>query len=260
MKKLLFFDIDGTLLDESNQEVPKSTMTALQKAQENGHLVFINTGRSFTAVPNIIKNMNIDGYVCGCGGYLSYHGEVLQDTTLDIALCQQLVQKLNECKLSAVLESTNCIYFDTNNINERVEGFRQSLKTEDTICASWDQENLQFDKLTVFLNEDSQFEPFYETFKDQLHFIQRDETFYEIIPTHISKATGIAYFLDYFNLPFDCAYAFGDSANDLAMLEYVKHSIAMGVSHPDVLKTCEYVTTNLEDDGIQHALEHYGII
>ena len=45
-KKILFFDIDGTLISETSGEIPESTKTALKKAQENGHITIINTGRT----------------------------------------------------------------------------------------------------------------------------------------------------------------------------------------------------------------------
>ena len=45
-KAALFFDVDGTLIDEQTKIVPESTLRALKQARENGHLVFINTGRT----------------------------------------------------------------------------------------------------------------------------------------------------------------------------------------------------------------------
>jgi predicted mannosyl-3-phosphoglycerate phosphatase (HAD superfamily) len=45
MKKLLFFDIDGTLWDNRSR-IPESTVRAIRRARENGHLAFINSGRS----------------------------------------------------------------------------------------------------------------------------------------------------------------------------------------------------------------------
>ena len=53
MKKrsALFFDIDGTLLSEKTKEIPASTVRALQKTKQEGHAVFINTGRTLCSVP-----------------------------------------------------------------------------------------------------------------------------------------------------------------------------------------------------------------
>ena len=71
--KIMFFDIDGTLLSEKTHSIPESTITALKKAKENGHLIFINTGRTFSLIDNCIKDLDPDGYVCGCGTYIRYH-------------------------------------------------------------------------------------------------------------------------------------------------------------------------------------------
>ena len=46
-RKALFFDIDGTLLSEVTHTVPESAKLALKKAREKGHLVFINSGRTY---------------------------------------------------------------------------------------------------------------------------------------------------------------------------------------------------------------------
>lgn len=45
-RKMLFFDIDGTLVAEGTHYLPQSAVNAIRKARENGHLVFINTGRT----------------------------------------------------------------------------------------------------------------------------------------------------------------------------------------------------------------------
>ena len=59
----------------------------------------------------------------------------------------------------------------------------------------------------------------------------------------------------------DVAYAFGDSNNDLAMLSYLKNSIAMGNASPTSLfKQVTYVTTKASENGIQNALEHFGFL
>lgn len=39
-KAALFFDVDGTLIDEQTKIVPESTLRALKQARENGHLEF----------------------------------------------------------------------------------------------------------------------------------------------------------------------------------------------------------------------------
>lgn len=82
---------------------------------------------------------------------------------------------------------------------------------------------------------------------------------YEVVPKGISKATGIQVLMDYYGISLQDCYAIGDSTNDLPMLEFVPNSIAMGNSMKEILPYCAYQTANLEDDGIEKALKHYGI-
>jgi hydroxymethylpyrimidine pyrophosphatase-like HAD family hydrolase len=72
-RKLLFFDIDKTLLTPYPWTVPDSAKQALKEARYNGHLLFINSGRTYTMIPEIIKEMGFDGYVCPNDQMLAYH-------------------------------------------------------------------------------------------------------------------------------------------------------------------------------------------
>ena len=53
-QKLLFFDIDGTLITEGTGVLPDSTQEAIRLAQDRGHLLFVNTGRTRTSLPQKI--------------------------------------------------------------------------------------------------------------------------------------------------------------------------------------------------------------
>lgn len=46
MRKIAFFDIDGTLTSEIDGSVPEDAGAAIAQARKNGHLMFINTGRT----------------------------------------------------------------------------------------------------------------------------------------------------------------------------------------------------------------------
>ena len=82
-KKILFFDIDGTLISETSGEIPESTKTALKKAQENGHITIINTGRTKSLIGDDIKELEFDGYICGCGTYIEVDNKVLYNNIVN---------------------------------------------------------------------------------------------------------------------------------------------------------------------------------
>ena len=90
--------------------------------------------------------------------------------------------------------------------------------------------------------------------------LDRGGNAYEVVQKGYSKGTACGFMLDRLNMTKEQAYVFGDSSNDLAMFEFAVHAVAMG--HHDVVLDpyTEFVTRDVEDDGIMYALEHYGLI
>ncbi len=80
--KALFFDIDGTLLSEITKEIPQSALDALKKTAEKGNLTFINTGRTWSELPEELKKLPFSGFLCGCG-HLSAPGRRNPDASDD---------------------------------------------------------------------------------------------------------------------------------------------------------------------------------
>ena len=63
---IVFFDLDGTLIsDDEAYIIPDSAVNAIHKAQENGHLMYVDTGRTVMNVEQRIRDIGFDGYVCG---------------------------------------------------------------------------------------------------------------------------------------------------------------------------------------------------
>ena len=67
MKKIAFFDVDGTLTSEIDGSIPQSAIDAIREARAAGNLMFINTGRCFQHVEPRFREIGFDGYICGCG-------------------------------------------------------------------------------------------------------------------------------------------------------------------------------------------------
>ena len=82
----------------------------------------------------------------------------------------------------------------------------------------------------------------------------------EINPKGHSKATGIAKVCEILNIPIEHTYAFGDSENDLDMLKFVAHGVAMGNGTERAKEAAEFVTKDVREDGIYYGLLHYGLI
>lgn len=82
-RKILFFDIDGTLISEVNNQIPESIKNALKQARENGHITIINTGRTRALVEPRLEDIGFDGYICGCGTYIEVNGKVLYHKSIE---------------------------------------------------------------------------------------------------------------------------------------------------------------------------------
>lgn len=260
-QNIIFFDIDGTILTETTATIPISAKEAIKQAQDNGHLTFINTGRPISGINNCIKELNFDGYICGCGTYIEFRNKELLYRSLGTELSKQVVNKLREYNIDGILEGKNDIYYDTEINSKEVTRIKErQIKNGYYKGSTWDDPNIDFDKFVIWTNESSDFESFYEKFKDVFEFIKRDVDFYELVPLEYSKASGIKFLINHLNIPFENTYAIGDSSNDLSMLTYVKNSIAMGNSNPELFDLVSFVTKDIEDNGIAYALDHYGMI
>ncbi len=262
-KKLLFFDIDGTLFVEGDYYIPPSTIEAIHLAQAHGHLCFINTGRPYSTIDQIIHDIGFDGYVCGCGTYVKYKDKVIHHALLDKKSMDEIIQLSFECNVDNVLEGINGTYFPENMDYSFFKEVFDYYRSSHFPAFTYNKNTaVIFDKMAVWIKPTSLKQKFLNYFytKDHYDVIDRGENFYEIVPLSCSKATGIQIILDYLHYDISNTISIGDSTNDLSMLTYTKESIAMGNAHPSLFDKVTYVTTDINNDGIYNALKHFKII
>lgn len=257
---ILFFDIDGTILSERTHIISENTKKALEKARQNGNLIFINTGRTIAELDEQILALNVDGYVCGCGTYIKYHNDILLNYELPEKLQKSVYEDITRYQLDACLEGLEFIYLDEQSSNPVIIDLWKKMLQNKLPLKHFNSSPISFTKFTIWKNERSDFSSFQQKYKDKFTFIDRGNDFFELVPQHYSKATGIEFLLNYFNIPKQNSFAFGDSANDLSMLEYVPNSIAMGNATKDVKEKVSFITKDVDENGIEFALIHYGLI
>lgn len=259
--KLIFFDIDGTLLDEKTFIVPDSTLNALKRAQENGHKCFINTGRPRSTIDKVITDIPFDGYVCGCGTYVEYQNQELFHIEIDRDLRKQVIESSFDCGVEAVLEGKHAVYFPENYKHPFISEVKKRYEEAGFPVYTYNRnDDVMFDKYAAWYYEDSKIDEYRQIISKNFEIIQRDIDFLEIVPSDYSKATGIQFITDYLNNTIDNTISIGDSTNDIPMLSYTKESVAMGNSNPLLFDLVTYITTNIDEDGIYKALKHFEII
>ena len=262
-KKIVFFDIDGTIIDNDTHKIPESTREALGKMRRNGHIAVVNTGRTWVSIDQELKEMEFDGYICGCGTYIWYQGEWLLKKRLPQKLCLETVQKFRTWKVPAFYEGYDGVYFDgyAGFADKRVIQVKKEMgKRAKEIPELLTEEALNFDKFCLYFLKDSCKKEAVSWLQKKFFCIQREHEMMEIVPKGYSKATGMEYLRKYLNIPLENCYAVGDSTNDLTMLCAVPNSIAMGGAPQEVSSVCRYQTKKVMEDGIAWILQQCSLV
>ena len=256
-RKILFFDIDGTLLSHRTLTIPESAKRAVRKAKENGHLIFINTGRTISVINKEIKDLGFDGYICGCGSYIEVDGEVIYSNDIDKSKYAEIINKIEEYDLDVVLEGREAVYYNRDTSTDAI--LTDFIKNNYPV-STFKDENLQFDKMYMKYGDNENLKDFCDFTKDLFDFIDHGNGGGEMVPKGHSKATGIDFVLNHYNIDDKDSYAFGDSNNDIHMFERVTNSIVMGNGNPELFENATFVTKDIDEDGIEHAMKHFNII
>ncbi len=267
-KSIVFFDIDGTIWDYKGH-IPSSTINSIKALRKNGHYAFLCTGRTKSTIrAEELLNIGFDGIIAGCGTYIEINGETISNYLLSWKEIQKLVPAMRKLGIGAFLEGCDKLYIDWDYYtgSPYAEAFRDELK-EDCVAIEQANEHSRINKISIEYLELSDDEV-KAVFGDKYDVIIHDFTnpdgsplnVAEILPKGYSKATGIQYICNYFGIDRTDTYAFGDSANDIDMLRYVQHGIAMGNASDITKKSADYVTADMYNDGIYHGLVHFGLI
>lgn len=259
MKNAVFFDIDGTLWNE-HMQIPESTITAIQTLREKGNYAFICSGRSRANICNReLLGIGFDGVVAACGAHVEHKKEILYEQLMTAEEVERAITIANKYNLLDIFEGPKYLYVDDEDFSDDpyVVYIRRELGT--AIKCITGTKCIEANKLSVDL-KGAPIDKVVAEFEQFFDVIAHNDWLLEIVPKRHSKATGIAKVCELLKVPLENTYAFGDSANDLEMLNFVAHGIAMGNGTAEAKQAAEYVTTHIMEDGIKNGLLHYGLI
>ncbi|UOE96491.1 Cof-type HAD-IIB family hydrolase [Alkalihalobacillus sp. LMS39] len=253
-KKIVFFDIDGTLYNDQ-KEIPKTTVQAIEKLKSNGVDVVIATGRAPFMFEELRNQLNVSSFVSINGSYVVFNGEVVYTRALEQAKLQQLEEEANKLNHPLVYVHHNHHYSNQQNhpfIKESIGDLKiiepkynpDFFRTEEVYQA------------LLFCEDESH----YVTNHQDFDYIRWHRYSIDVIPSGGSKAKGVEVLLDKLGIPKGNAYAFGDALNDIEMLQYVGTGVAMGNGCAEVKSVANYITKSVDEDGIHHGLQHFGLI
>lgn len=262
MTKYVFFDIDGTLWDE-NMVVPESTKIAIKQLQENGHKAFVCTGRAMGNVNDPqFDAIGFDGFIAACGNHVQMDGKILYENNMSYEQVKKVYDVSRACNLPIIYEGTNYQWLDREGFDG--DGYISYIvENLGDIAVFLDEcklEDIQANKFSALINENTDYEGVKKAISDWYDLLDHGGGIIEAVPKGTSKATGIAWLCEHLGIDIADTYAIGDSINDLEMLEFAGHSIAMGNASEAAKEKAEFVTTHIHEDGILNALKHYGLI
>ncbi|WP_342429571.1 Cof-type HAD-IIB family hydrolase [Neobacillus sp. FSL H8-0543] len=254
---IIFFDIDGTLIDE-DKNVPRTTKEAIFQLKERGHEVAIATGRAPYMYEDLRKELDIHTYVSFNGQLVVVKDEVIYTNPLN-------KEALHLLTCMAKKHNHPIIYMDEYEMKANVlqhDFITESLNSlKLPVQASLDPNYYKGrDIFQSMLFIEEQEELLYEqTFKD-FKFVRWHPLSVDIDPAGGSKAKGIEIVLRHLGYSMDQVYAFGDGLNDIEMLSFTPNSVAMGNAEPLTKKAAKYITKSVNEDGILHGIKMVGLL
>lgn len=259
---VVFFDIDGTIIDDKTQVIPESAVRAVARLAERGHTPVINTGRPYSHIDPRIKDMAFQGYVCGCGMEVKLGDNWLYRKKPDSALCAYVEAQAERFGMQPVYEGDDgTIIYDPDHCSLHYiqEELGRMLKKGFTVCSR--ETHPDFMKFITFsVNEQGQRE-FCRAMEPYFEIIDRGGgNFTEYVLKGCSKAGGMLALLEALGVPKEETLAIGDSTNDLPMFRTAAHTACLGGGMEELKAVSEFVTAPVLEDGIEKALEHFGLL
>ncbi|OON85805.1 hypothetical protein BXO88_10195 [Oribacterium sp. C9] len=280
--KALFFDVDGTLLDEKTHRIPESALSAIRRTRELGNKVFINSGRTSGMLKKIQGLVDVDGFLCGCGTELIYNGSPVYYYKLSREMKEQLKQVSDKYGMLLYLEGRDGWHCQpSQELLDRHPIFREYytymdafIRSENGLDASDYDSDYEISKFCVHSDDGlgnekgeswashnpSDVEGFIKDFSGMFHIIDRGKGFYENVPKGHGKGNAVDRMLNYLGLTRDEAYGFGDSTNDIEMFKACGNNIAMGKHAPELEAFDPFITKRVEEDGIAYAMKELGLL
>ena len=259
MIKAVFFDVDGTLLSQKQGKVPISTRRALRRIRKKGIKIFIATGRHMIELSKLpVMEIPFDGYLTLNGNLiLDENKKAYAGTPISADEVEVLSGIFRAKKIPFVMISSDKRYI--NYVDDVVVETQAS--THGTIpdvgtVSDYDGEKIY--QCIAFVHDRER--KVLDEILDECSITSWNPTGIDIVARGSGKAAGIAQFIEEQGLDRSEIMAFGDGENDIEMLKYAGIGVAMGNAGDAVKAAADYVTDSVDENGIENALKHFGLV
>lgn len=270
---IIFIDVDGTLVDKDETVTPAVAL-ACRQAVDAGHLVYLSTGRTSPEVVHIREAVGAHGVIGGGGSYVEMGHDVVHETALDADVTTSILDFMSGRGIPHYSQTHDALFGDARLISEFAQ--RRDAAVADGHDPQFYADHLAWLTPMAHLPLESAYKVgFHHTPDVTVDDVRRafgDVTDVigfalspwgphsgELLQPGVNKGTAVLWLLDRLGLDPSDALAFGDSANDLEMLQVVGTGIAMGNSSADALAVADEVTEPVWEDGVSRALVRHGL-
>lgn len=278
MKKIIFLDIDGTLIDHDVLHgIPESTKEAIAMARENGHKCIICTGRVKSSVSHDVHDLGFDGAIYAAGCHVEVNDQKLFYTQLEPEIVRLVLDTLNQLGIGYSMEGEHKTFQDElahqrfltmfkerEGMNSEMARFAISTMNFSSI-SELNPDLDPINKCTFFAPDMAAIEKMEKVlspyFKILVHGEKRMGLINgEMIKLGISKASGMDVILEHYGLDLADTFAYGDSLNDEEMILHAKVGIAMGNGRESIKQIADDVCERVDQDAIYKSFKKYGLI
>ncbi|AQY52557.1 hypothetical protein PWEIH_01485 [Listeria weihenstephanensis FSL R9-0317] len=256
MKKIVFFDVDGTLVND-NKEIPDSARKAVKDLQDKGVYVAIASGRAPFLLKDICEELNINSYVSFNGQYVVFEGEMVFDNPLPQTSMERLIEVTEELDHPLVFMNEETLRTNIPDHHRVHEGMGSLKQDYPELDATFYQGRTLYQCL---LFADESFDAFYKEKFPEYGFLRWHDVSMDVAPANGSKAVGIREMLKRLDFKIEDAYAFGDGLNDIEMLQEVGTGVAMENGRDEVKAIADFVTDSVDNDGVLKGLQRLGLL
>ncbi|HEC2158627.1 TPA: HAD family phosphatase [Staphylococcus delphini] len=254
---LICLDLDGTLLNDE-KEIPEYTFRVLKALQQKGHAIIIATGRPYRASQRYYDQLGLKTPIVNFNGAFVHHPHdktfPVQHHRLDEGLATSIIETLKKMQVkNMIAEVKDCVFLDQPD-PRLFEGF--SMGNPVTNVGDL-RENLNEDPTSLLIEAEEVMIPRVKQVLTRFYAENIEHRRWgapfpviEIVKKGISKAVGIDIVKDCLQIEHDHIIAFGDEDNDLEMIKYAKHGIAMGNAIDELKHVAKETTLSNNEDGI----------
>lgn len=262
--KMIVLDIDDTLLND-NYEITKKTKDALLQAQKNGITVVLCSGRPTSGMYKIADTLELkenDGYIISYNGanILDYKNDkMLYEKNLTVSEIHRLydlslrhnvgIHTYFEDEIIAT-EKYKYTMFESELTGIKVHVIDDFKKYVDRPVVK----AIMVDEPEILKGIEK---PIREELKDEMHITFSKPFFLEFMKKGINKGSALTFLMEQLNISKEEVIAFGDSFNDIQMLEVAGTAVCMENGHKEVKDIADFITLSNNEDGIWYALEKF---